>query len=383
MTTRTIDKAIEPIEAPTDDIERPDQQLSSLALWFLAGPLVSDQPVRHIPIATSPYLVGRRSSCEIQLASRAVSSRHAELRIHAEGLSVVDLNSTNGTFVNGRRIEGEVMLPPDSLVQFADVPYRVLEQNSTAQTSTVSQDSVDQALALVQFETLMSQQAVTPHFQPIVSLADSSWLGFEVLGRSRLPGLETPYRMFSVASQLKMEIPLSEMLRVKGVEQSRSLGETPHLFLNTHPLELHQDGGLIESVKSLRLAAGSQPFTLEIHEGAVAELQQLKALRAALCDLDVKLAFDDFGAGQSRLVELLELHPDYVKFDMSLIRGIDQASSGQRQMIGLLVKMVSDIGAVPLAEGIETEPEARVCREIGFELAQGYFFGRPAPLWPA
>jgi len=345
-------------------------------VWSLAGPLVSEESERHTPITTSPFEIGRHSRCDLSLASRAVSGHHAQLIVQGEQLLVVDLQSTNGTFVNGRRIEDRAELAPENLIQFADMPFRVCRHDPVGPSRTVKEDSVDHALALVQFETLMSGGALRPLYQPIVKLDDCSVVGYEVLGRSRLPRLETPDRMFLVAGQLKMEIPLSVMLRESGIQRLQNIGQKPHLFLNTHPLELRR-GDLIESVRLMRQACGDQPLTIELHEAAVADLRTMKSFRDSLTEIDVRLAFDDFGAGQSRLIELLELHPDFVKFDIALIKGIDRAAAAQRLMMAALVSMVRDVGAMPLAEGIETESEADACRRLGFEMGQGFYFGRP------
>jgi len=88
------------------------------------------------------------------------------------------------------------------------------------------------------------------------------------------------------------------------------------------------------------------------------------------------LAYDDFGLGQSRLIELSEVPPDYLKFNMSLIRNIHTACQRKQQMVERLVKMAHDFGIHPLAEGIETKQERDVCIQLGFTCAQGFFFGR-------
>jgi EAL domain-containing protein (putative c-di-GMP-specific phosphodiesterase class I) len=96
-----------------------------------------------------------------------------------------------------------------------------------------------------------------------------------------------------------------------------------------------------------------------------------------LKDLGMRLAYDDFGAGQSRLMELADVPPDVLKFDMRMIHGLSHASDERQNMVRSLVKIVRSLAVVPLAEGIETGDEAAICRDLGFELAQGYFFGRP------
>ncbi len=102
-------------------------------------------------------------------------------------------------------------------------------------------------------------------------------------------------------------------------------------------------------------------------------------MRSLLKRLDIKLAYDDFGVGQSRLNDLAEVAPDYVKFDMSLIRDIDGATPQRQQVVATLVQMVRNLGITSLAEGVETAGEDETCRQMGFDLGQGFLYGRPAP----
>jgi EAL domain-containing protein (putative c-di-GMP-specific phosphodiesterase class I) len=106
----------------------------------------------------------------------------------------------------------------------------------------------------------------------------------------------------------------------------------------------------------------------------------MKELRELLHEQEMLLVYDDFGAGQSRLIELLDSVPDILKFDIALIKNIQHRSKASRSIVETLVKMASDAGIRTLAEGVESREEAAVCRAIGFELGQGYFYGRPAPL---
>jgi EAL domain-containing protein (putative c-di-GMP-specific phosphodiesterase class I) len=132
-------------------------------------------------------------------------------------------------------------------------------------------------------------------------------------------------------------------------------------------------------MSNVRAMTPDTPITLEVHEAAITSAAQMRDLRKGLRDLNIKIAYDDFGAGQNRLAELGNAPPDVMKFDMSLIRNIDSGSVDRVKVLRSLVQVVNDLGVLPLAEGIETEKEAIVCREVGFVLAQGYYFGRPAP----
>jgi EAL domain-containing protein (putative c-di-GMP-specific phosphodiesterase class I) len=347
-------------------------------VWFLIGPLDSAEPTRYVPVHTLPFVIGRRPDLIMPIPCNTVSGLHAEITEADGSLVLRDLGSTNGTYVNGQRIAQPVALGEDDIVQFANVAFRVRLQSAGGNTHTVQENFCDRALALVQFDKLMTERAVTPFFQPIVSLPAREVLSYEVLARSRLFGLETPQAMFSTAAQLNMEVELSVMLRWEGVVASQVLPGPPHLFMNTHPRELAEPG-LAESLRKLREHHPSQSLTLEIHEAAVTDASRMDELRPVLRELNMGLAYDDFGTGQSRVNELAHNPPDCLKFDMSLVRGIDSASPQRQQVLASLVQMARGLGIVTLAEGIETQAESETCQQMGFELGQGYFYGRPAP----
>jgi EAL domain-containing protein (putative c-di-GMP-specific phosphodiesterase class I) len=133
-------------------------------------------------------------------------------------------------------------------------------------------------------------------------------------------------------------------------------------------------------MEALRKGLPDSSLTPEIHESSVTERTRISRLQKTLQDLDIKLAYDDFGAGQARLVELADAPPDFLKFDYLLIHEIDRATSSKIRLIESLVTMTIDLGVVPIAEGIETEGEARACQSLGFELGQGFWLGSPKPI---
>jgi EAL domain-containing protein (putative c-di-GMP-specific phosphodiesterase class I) len=234
----------------------------------------------------------------------------------------------------------------------------------------------DQALALVQFERLFQPNGIVPHVQPIVELASRKMVAYEVLARSRLIGLEMPKAMFDTAAELGLATELSEAIRLQAISESSLLPSCPHLFLNTYPNEVCS-ARFIEHCALLRRQASSLRMTIEVHETAITNIDQMVRLRKDLDDLNFTLAFDDFGVGQARLAELTAVNPRYLKFDRSMIQNIHAADASRKTMIASLVAMAKDIGITPLAECIETAEEVEACLELGFLLGQGYFFGHP------
>ena len=355
-----------------------DFSLNTDVTWLLSGQLKQEEAVRTVRITTSPFTVGRRNGTSLTIDSPSVSGMHAELTLEDGDLYVSDLGSTNGTFVNGMRINGPCKVKHGDLVQFAQIVFRAGIQTETHSSQTVQDDAADRALALIQFDKLMTERAVTPHFQPIVEICSRKTIGYELLGRSRLFGLTSPQAMFSAAAVLDLEAELSRILRYEGIRDSSPLTGDPLMFVNTHPAEMTEPALLEFSLRELRELAPSRRIVLEIHEAAVTRVSQMRELRAALKDMEIGLAYDDFGAGQARLVELVEVPPDYLKFDIDLIRNIQDATSDRRKMLANLVQMVRELGIAALAEGVEAEAEHDICVEIGFSYAQGFFYGRPA-----
>jgi EAL domain-containing protein (putative c-di-GMP-specific phosphodiesterase class I) len=184
--------------------------------------------------------------------------------------------------------------------------------------------------------------------------------------------------MFAAARVLNLEGELSRIFREEGIRTGKVLPQEHALFVNTHPAEVEDLDLLIFSLGELRELEPQRPTVLEIHEASVTCGEQMRTLRAALTDLKIGLAYDDFGAGQARLIELVDVPPDYLKFDMKLVQNLKSGSAERRRMLASLVKMVIDLGITPLAEGIETEDDHEACREVGFTCAQGFLYGYPS-----
>ncbi len=356
--------------------------------WFLEGSLDKEKKLRRWLIRSFPYHVGRNPDMDLCLPFDSVSGQHAQLYLKGNSLWVHDLKSTNGTFLNRSRIGEDVGLQDGDTLHFSEYGFRVgrldvdlMQSSGTIYTNLSETDLPEQSILNVQgFQQMLLQQRVIPYFQPIVRLEGKERIGYEVLGRGNQEGLTAlPSELFRIASTLGVEAELSRLFRSRGFEDARKLKGKPVIFLNCHPSELDSEK-MMTSLANLRSQQRHLPMVLEIHETAVADLKQMRQVRDQLADLDIGFAYDDFGAGQARLVELVEVPPDYLKFDVTLVRDIHKAPSAKRKLVESLVRMATDIGAPCLAEGVEVEQEHTVCRQMGFELGQGYLYGKPAPL---
>ncbi len=168
---------------------------------------------------------------------------------------------------------------------------------------------------------------------------DSQIFGYEILGRGNLPGfVRYPMKLFQIASTINMSAQLSRLFRQTGVSIGSTLPGRPVLFINTHPSEVRDWKRLVRNFQRLRSRFPRLQFAVEIHEGAVTDLYQMRSLRSLLKELDIMLAYDDFGSGQARLLELVEVPPDYLKVDRRLIRDIHLASTAQASSATLIIE---------------------------------------------
>ena len=144
-------------------------------------------------------------------------------------------------------------------------------------------------------------------------------------------------------------------------------------------LDLNVSPWLLDHADPLRevLSAANRPIVLEITEHEV--VADYDAFRAAVRSLgrEVRLAVDDAGAGVANFGHIIDLGPDFVKLDQSLIRLVNAHLGRQALIVGMRYFSRAS-GCRLVAEGVETEAEARTVAALGVEFAQGHWFGEPS-----
>lgn len=231
---------------------------------------------------------------------------------------------------------------------------------------------------VLELEQLIGKQAVNMHFQPIVSADGTSLYGYEVLGRGASEELpSSPLGLFRIAESVGLEVTLSELMRNCGVRLAAQHKLPGVLLINTHPKELAAPDSLIASLAELRQSCPEQKLMLEIHEQSVADVNVLRDLKRELGRFNIAIAFDDFGVGQSRLMDMVETKPDLIKFDKAMIDDIHQADSSRLNLLRSMKQLVNSLEIMSLAECVSQQGEYEICSELGFDLYQGYLFGKP------
>jgi len=213
-------------------------------------------------------------------------------------------------------------------------------------------------------------------YQPIVNVVSGDVFAYEALCRPRSKMLNTPSSLFEIAERAGRILDLGRACRQESTKCLDSLPAPQILFLNLHPYEMH-DERLLASESPLH--PWSKRLVFEITEtAAIRNRDRLREIIETMQAKGYRIALDDLGAGYQGLNSLALLRPDFVKLDMELIRSITH-DSRQARLVKHILEFAVGEGMEVIAEGVETDEECRVVRELGCPLIQGYFFARPGP----
>ena len=240
-------------------------------------------------------------------------------------------------------------------------------------------DEIDSASALRALEEKLDRCVATlhMHFQPIVHASTRARFGYEALMRSTDKSLPHPGAILDAAERLERIPMLGRAVRATTAKViTAAPPERGIIFINLHLLDLF-DKQLTSPFSPLSKVAGR--CVLEITERTSLEGQlDLRYRVAELRELGFRIAIDDLGGGHARMGTFSPLDTDFVKLDMSLVRDVDKHQMKQR-----LIRSITDLcrqqGTMVIAEGVETDSEAKVLVDLGCDLLQGYLIARPMP----
>ncbi|HVO79189.1 MAG TPA: EAL domain-containing protein [Terriglobales bacterium] len=224
------------------------------------------------------------------------------------------------------------------------------------------------------------------HYQPVVSLRTGRITGFEALSRWQRPeGLVPPGEFIRVLDETGLILPVNRALLRESCELLRtwhaqfSLEPPLSMSVNITPKQFAQPE-LASEIGLILEQTGLAPSSLQLEiietiamgdaEGAGGVLAELKAL-------GVRLSIDDFGTGYSSLGRLRRLPFDSLKIDRGFISHMDEDVES-REIVRTIIALAHNLDLTVVAEGVETESQMQQLQQLGCEMAQGYFFSRPA-----
>lgn len=230
-------------------------------------------------------------------------------------------------------------------------------------------------------DRMITEQLVTIFAQPIVD-GNEEIYGYELLSRFRLEDGEymAPSKVFQAAKARNRMYALDRLCRMTAVRNATKLSKK--VFINFIPTAIYSPQHCLNSTVQLAHQLDIDPsrFVFEVVETEeVDDLDHLKNILIYYREKGFEYALDDVGEGFSSKEVLEELAPNYMKLDMKYVQAVSTDTSKQRTAKNFL-HAANKIGAVPLAEGIESKEDFEWLKKAGYRLFQGYLFGKPAPL---
>ena len=221
-------------------------------------------------------------------------------------------------------------------------------------------------------------------FQPVINLRTGRIAEMEALARweHSTRGVISPATFVPLAEDAGLIGLLGRWAVDTACRQARAwkdaLDDPLIIAVNLSPRQFQQPGlidDLVNTVQATRIAP--QLVALEITESAMlGDLDEAIATMRALKDLGVTLTIDDFGTGYSSLASLQRLPLDQLKIDRQFVSGLE-TDAGDAAIVSAIVGLAHTLGLAVVAEGVETAEQARRLRDLGCDLAQGFFFGPP------
>lgn len=223
--------------------------------------------------------------------------------------------------------------------------------------------------------SVIAEQAFRIVYQPIIHVVQSRVVGYEALARFTTEPLRSPDRWLDDAAQVGLQQQL-EIALIK--EALKGLDHFPvdcYVSLNVSP-ETILSGAVANTLANFPL----KRIMLEVTEHElVTDYALIARTLEPLRQQGLLLAVDDAGAGYASFRHILKLKPDVIKLDSSLIHNID-SNNDCRALAAALIRFGEETGSRIVAEGVETEGELAMLRQLKVNKAQGYLLGIPAPL---
>jgi EAL domain-containing protein (putative c-di-GMP-specific phosphodiesterase class I) len=221
-------------------------------------------------------------------------------------------------------------------------------------------------------QRLIEKEDLRTAYQPIIDVRSDRCVGIEALARFPAP-FSKPELAFAAGHDVGLGLELERLVIREAWKMLPRLGPEQYLAINVAP------HALVELARraNLRHDLPLEKLVVEVTEHSVVDCYRplLKEL-APLRERGLRIAVDDAGAGYASLRHVLELRPDFIKIDRSLIHGIAR-DHAQQVAVAAFLSLAADLNAGVVAEGVERAEDLEVAIGLGVYAAQGYLLGKP------
>lgn len=271
----------------------------------------------------------------------------------------------------------------DDLTRYADFAMYTAKNYTKGEFCEFNRAEYDKNSFLLhsreELNKLIEHRLLDYHFQPIVSALSGDVFAYEALMRSRLSTLSSPLEVLALARAQSKLYDIEKLTWFAAMEAATSdpifLNSDRRIFINSVSNRILNDDD-IEELRST-FQRYLHRMVLEVTEEEKFNEDVTRKKQMLLYKWGGAVALDDFGTGYNGEMVLLQLVPDYVKIDMSIVRNIDVDPSRQ-ELFRNLVSYSHERNIMVIAEGVETASEMNTLIRLGADYLQGYYLGKPA-----
>lgn len=279
----------------------------------------------------------------------------------------------------------------EALLRYADQAMNAAKQGGRNRfsffTRSMQEVALNRAHLLRDLRQAVADRQFSLHYQPIVDLSNGSILKAEALLRWQHPlrGSVSPAEFVPLAEESGLIHDIGAWAFQEAAQQVKRWRSRHdrrfQISVNKSPLELlAASRGSIDWVAQLgEIGLSGTGIAIEITEGVLVDpASNINETLLRLRDAGIQVAIDDFGTGYSSLAYLKRFDIDYLKIDKSFVSNLE-SDAGDLALAEAIVVMAHKLGFKVIAEGVETEAQRDILRQIGCDFAQGFLFSRPLP----
>ena len=293
-----------------------------------------------------------------------------------EHISIIVFTATQ---LPSDRVEGFSLGADDCVSKPVDDEELIARMEAVLKRNQVfCQVQEERSTLTTELRSILSNETITPYFQPIYSMKTLKPIGLEALSRPPTSGLiDNAEFLFKTALILDMYSEVEMVCWKIAVSKWKEMVNTEKLFLNCTPYFI-ESGRLNEKFLS-QLGINPSSIVLEITERTAIQkydifLKELNMIRG----LGIKIAVDDVGSGFASLDTVVEIRPDIVKIDRQLVRDLHKDDL-KYNIMQAIVSFCKKSNVITVAEGVEVEKELEAVIELGVDAVQGYLLAYPSP----
>ncbi len=246
--------------------------------------------------------------------------------------------------------------------------------------------SIERELLKKDLLTAYEEKQFVLYYQPKFSFANQNLIGMEALIRWIHPtkGLISPFHFIPLAEEMGMITKIDEWVMLEACRQNKQWQTEGFpaikISVNVSQAQFYQTD-IIKTIKGTLHETNLSPKYLEIElteTMAMQDIQKTIAMLSRIKELGIGISMDDFGTGYSSLNSLKMIPIDTLKIDRSLIMDVETNETA-RNIISAIISLAKSMKLVTVAEGVETDEQRIYLQQIGCDVAQGYYFGKPEP----